>query len=66
MHIEDPDLLPLMNIALQRPIVAFRLDRYGRVDLAKINWTFLRSSANLLPLSVADGFRVIRHFCCSA
>jgi len=28
-----------MNIALQRPIVAFRLDRYGRVDLAKIKWT---------------------------
>jgi hypothetical protein len=46
-----------MNIALQPPIVAFRLDRYGRVDLAKIKWTFLLSSADLPPLSVTDGFR---------
>jgi hypothetical protein len=52
-----------MNIALQPPIVAFRLDRYGRVDLAKIKWTFLLSSADHPPLLVAHGFRVIRHFC---
>jgi hypothetical protein len=45
--------------------MAFRLDRYARVDLAKIKWTFLRRSADLPPLAAADGFGVIRHFCFS-